>query len=187
MIETHAGRADQGIAYVAWPTNGFFADMAASRTNSMLSRVLQLRLTDVLRMQQGVTYSPAAGGGRSSQFFPHWGFISAQMEAPPAKLDGFFVDVAKIAADLRANPVSDDELQRAKKPLLEALEKARATNGYWLERLAGAQADPRLLDAVRSAEAGLERVSAADLQHAAQTWLRDDTAWKLEIRPRKGP
>jgi zinc protease len=182
LVETHTGRADQGIAYVAWPTDDFFANVAASRANSMLSRVLQLRITDVLRMQQGVTYSPSAGQ-EASTFYPHWGYISAQMEAPPEKLDGFFADIAKIAADLRANPVSDDELERAKKPAIDALEKARATNQYWLDRLSGAQADPRLLDAIRSAEPGLERVSAADIQHAAQTWLRDDTAWKLEIRP----
>jgi len=182
VVETHTGRADQGIAYIAWPTDDFFANIAASRTNSMLSRVLQLRLIDVLRMEQGVTYSPTAGQ-EASTFYPHWGYLSAQMEAPPDKLDGFFVDIAKIAADLRANPVSDDELERAKKPAIDALEKAQATNQYWLDRLSGAQADPRLLDAIRSAEAGLERVTAADIQHAAQTWLRDDTAWKLEIRP----
>ena len=32
--------------------------------------------------------------------------------------------------------------------------------------------------------AGLERVSAADVMKAAQTYLRSDTAWKLEIRPK---
>jgi zinc protease len=106
------------------------------------------------------------------------------MEAPPQKLDGFFTDVAKIAADLRTTPVSDDELERAKKPAVEALEKAVQTNEYWLNGLAGAQADPRRLTILRSAEAGLERVSAADVEKAAQTYLIDDKAWKLEVRPR---
>ena len=81
-------------------------------------------------------------------------------------------------------PATDDELERAKKPALEALEKATATNEYWLNGLAGAQADPRRLELLRSAEAGLERVSAVDVQKAAQTYLRGDTAWKLEIRPK---
>jgi hypothetical protein len=39
---------------------------------------------------------------------------------------------------------------------------------------------------LRSAEAGLERVSAADIEKAAQTYLRDGAAWKLEIRPKAG-
>jgi zinc protease len=183
LVETHAGRADQGVALVAWPTDDFFSDPAGARVDSVLGRVMQLRLTDVLRMKQGVTYSPAAGAA-TSLVFPHYGYLSAQMEAPPAKLDGFFTDVSAIAADLRAKPVTPDEMERAKKPLIEGLEKAMATNQYWLNSLSGAQADPRRLDVLRSAVAGLERVSAADLQKAAQTYLRDDTAWKLEIKPK---
>jgi zinc protease len=145
--------------------------------------VLQLRLTDTLRLKEGVTYAPNAGAV-SSSVFPHYGYIDAEMEAPPPKLDGFFADIADIAADLRAKPVTADELERAKKPAIEALEKATATNEYWLDGLAGAQADPRRLDALRSAEPNLESVSADDVQKAAKTYLRDDTAWKLEIKPK---
>jgi len=171
------------VALVAWPTTDFWTDPQGARVNGILSRVLQLRMTDVLRLKEGVTYSPNAGAV-SSSVFPHYGYIDALMEAPPPKLDGFFVDVAQIASDLRATPVSADELERAKKPAIESLEKATNTNEYWLDGLAGAQADPRRLDALRSAEPSLERVSADDLQRAAKTWLRDDTAWKLEIKPK---
>jgi zinc protease len=183
IVETHTGRADQGIAVIAWPTDDFFDDPAGARADSVLGRVLQLRLTDQLRLKEGVTYSPLAGSV-SSTVFPHYGYISAQMEAPPAKLDGFFADVAKIAADLQASPISDDELTRAKAPAIEALEKARATNEYWLGELSGAQNDRRRLALLRSAEAGLQRVTAADVQKAAQTYLRDAAAWKLEVKPR---
>jgi len=183
VVETHNGRDDQGIAFEAWPTDDYYASPDHARAASVLGRVMQLRLTDVLRLNEGVTYSPSAGAVASTTF-PHYGYIDAEMEAPPAKLDGFFVDVDKIAADLRTTPVSADELERAKKPAIEALEKATATNEYWLNGLAGAQADPRRLDMLRSAEAGLERVSAADVQKAAQAYLKGDTAWKLEIRPK---
>jgi zinc protease len=116
--------------------------------------------------------------------FPHYGYIDAEMEAPPPKLDGFFADVAQIAQDLRTTPVTADELERAKKPAIDALEKATASNEYWVAGLSGAQADPRRLDILRSAEASLVRVSADDVQKAAKTYLRDDTAWKLEIKPK---
>ena len=178
ILETHTGRADQGVALVAWPTTDFWADPQGARVNGILSRVLQLRMTDVLRLKEGVTYSPNAGAVASS-VFPHYGYIDALMEAPPGKLDGFFVDVAQIASDLRATPVTADELERAKKPAIDALEKATNTNEYWLDGLEGAQADPRRLDALRSAEPSLQRISADDLQHAAKTWLRDDPACKF--------
>ncbi len=183
VVETHTGRADQGVALVAWPTTDFWSDPRGARVNGVLGRVLQLRLTDTLRLKEGVTYSPNAGAV-SSSVFPRYGYIDAEMEAPPPKLDGFFADIANIAADLRDKPVTADELERAKKPAIEALEKATATNEYWLDGLAGAQTDPRRLDALRSAEPNLESVSADDVQKAAKTYLRDDTAWKLEIKPK---
>ena len=134
LVETHNGRADQGIAFVAWPTDGFFASPDKARANEILSRVMQLRLIDVLRLKEGVTYSPGAGSDASTTW-PHYGYISAEMEAPPEKLAGFFTDVDAIAADLAANPVKDDELERAKQPALEGLDKAVHTNGYWLASL----------------------------------------------------
>ncbi|MFI4934053.1 MAG: M16 family metallopeptidase [Caulobacterales bacterium] len=182
VVETHKGRADQAMGFETWPTDDFFANPQQARINDVLSDVIQLRLIDVLRLREGVTYAP---GARASASFvwPHWGFISAQIEAPPAKIDGFFADVAKIVADLRTTPATPDELERAKKPRIEGLEKAMATNEYWLFGLSDAQADPRRLDNLRAAEAGLERVTAADLMKAAQTYLLDEKAWKLVVKP----
>ena len=145
--------------------------------------MLRLRLIDRLRQAEGVTYSPVAYSA-PSLVFPHYGFILAEMEAPPVKLGGFYTDLAAISADLRDKPISDDELERAKKPEIDALEKAKASNGYWVEALSGAQGDPRRLDLIRSAEGQLEHVSAADVEKAAQSYLRDDTAWRLEITPK---
>jgi zinc protease len=181
VARTHTGRADQAIGFMAWPTDDYFANPQAARVNTILGEVMQLRLIDVLRLKEGVTYSPAARSS-ASLVWPHWGYVSAQVEAPPDKLAGFFADAASIAADLRNTEVSADELERAKKPRIEALQKAVATNEYWLNGLAGAQRDPRRLDVMRSAEAGLERVSADDVRKAAQTYLRDDRAWKLVVR-----
>jgi zinc protease len=183
VTESHTGRADQGIALIAWPTDDYYANPKQARVNRILGDVLRLRLIDTLRMKEGVTYTPGVAS-EASEVFPHYGYVLAEMEAPPPKLDGFFADVAGIAADLRTKPVSDDELARAKKPEIETLEKARHTNPYWLGGLSGAQADPRRLEILRTAESDLEQVSADDVEKAAKTYLRDDKAWKLEIKPK---
>jgi zinc protease len=183
LVETHTGRADQAVGFIGWPTTDFFADPSGARVNTVLGEVMELRLLDVLRLKEGVTYSPAAGAS-ASRVWPGLGYIDAYVEEPPDKLPAFFADVQSIAAELRTTPVSDDVLQRAKKPRIDALEKAMSTNEYWRDGLAGAQSDPRRLDALRSAEAALERVSAADVMKAAQTWLRDDKAWKYVVKPK---
>ena len=183
VIRTHGGRADQAIAYMAWPADDFFADTRRARATQVMSDILKLRLLDELREKQGATYSPSVGYV-ASQTWTGYGYLAASMEAPPALMDGFFRDVAKIAADLRDTPVTADELARAKTPRLDALEKAKATNEYWLGQLTGAQTDPRRLAATRSVTAQVESVTAADVQAAAQRYLRDDKAWKLVVRPK---
>ena len=183
VIRTHGGRADQAIAYLAWPADDFFADMRRARATQVMADVLKLRLTAELREKQGATYSPSVGYS-ASQTWTGYGYLAASMEVPPALMDGFFRDVAKIAADLRDTPVTADELARAKTPRLDALEKAKATNEYWLGQLTGAQADPRRLAATRSVTAQVESVTAADVQAAAQRYLIDAKSWKLVVRPK---
>ncbi len=183
VTRTHGGRADQAIGYLAWPTDDFYADTRRSRATTVLVDILKLRLTAELREKQGATYSPSVGN-TASQTWKGYGYVAASEEAPPALMDGFFRDVAKIAADLRTTPVTPDELARAKTPRLDALEKSKATNEYWLGQLSGAQADPRQLEATRSVTAQIEAVTAADVQAVAQRYLKDDKSWKLVIKPK---
>jgi zinc protease len=181
---THGGRADQGLAMIVWPTAGFYADQKQTRTLNLLAQVMQLRLIDEIREKQGTTYSPNAGHS-GSETFPDYGTMTAQIEAPPEKLAGFLSDAAKIAADLRTRPITADELQRARKPLVENIGRQRASNEWWLNELASVQTRP---EAVRSIEGGLaqyEAVTPADLQKAAQRYLVDAKAWKLEVVPAK--
>ena len=183
---THKGRGDQAIGMVAWPTEDFLSDTDRARKINILADVLQLRLTDQLRKTESVTYSPSASAAASS-VFPHYGYLDARVEIPPGKLDGFFTDVVAITADLRDKEIGADELERAKKPALDDLERRRETNEYWLAALAGVQTDPRRLNAIRTSVAQVERVSAADVRQMAQTYLVDAKAWKLEVKPVGAP
>ncbi len=181
VVETHAGRADQAIAFAAWPLPGFYADPRAARTLDVTAQVLETRLVEKVRMAEGATYSPNAGSTQS-QVFPHYGDLQALVETPPAKIAGFWRDLGAIAADMRARPPSADELARAKKPLVETLMKQRQSNEFWLLRLARAWGDPRALDAIRSQLPDLQKVSAADVQAAARARLNDAKMWRLVVR-----
>ena len=181
---THRGRPDQAMGFVAWPTTDFPSDPQRARELRMLERVLQLRLIDEVREKEAVTYSPSTDLDTSWEF-PGYGYLAASIEAPQDKLPGFFTTVDGIAADLAATPVTADELERAKKPRIEQIRKAQATNEYWLGQLGGAQTDPRRLDAVRQAVSGLEKVTPADVQRAAKTYLKKDKAWRAVVVPEK--
>jgi zinc protease len=182
VVLTHKGRADQAVAYAAWPTDDFFDNPQMARTLRVLAQVIENRLIDDLRKAAGETYSPEASA-EASLVYPKYGYLAALVEIPPARMADFYADLTRIAADLRSTDVSADELQRAKKPLIEGLQKSRATNGYWLEQLSSVHDEPRKLDAVRGVVQSLEKVDAAMLRQAAQAYLQDDKLWKLEVEP----
>ena len=177
----HKGRADQAVAYVAWPADGFYADPKRARQLTVAAQVLETRLTELVRMKEGATYSPDAASS-PSQVFPTYGYVQAQVETPPAKIASFYADVDRIAADMRAAPPSADELERAKAPTVETLLKARQTNAWWLGVLGRAQSEPRQLDAIRSQVPDVQAVTAADVQSVSRRYLTDDKAWKLIVR-----
>jgi zinc protease len=179
---THNGRADQAIAFIAWKTDDFFSNVQRARNTAMMAKIMDLRLIDELREKQGATYSPNVDYNHSS-VWTGWGYVYASVEVPPAMIDGFFRDTLKIAADLQGAPPSADEMDRARKPYLEAIAKSQSTNEYWLGQLAGAQTDPRRLAAARSALAGIERVTPADVQAAARQFLDEGKAWRLVVQP----
>lgn len=181
-VLTHTGRPDQAIGYVAWPTNDLYTNTRGMREVTLLAEVMRLRVLDELRERQGVSYSPNASS-YASIVFPGYGYISATVETSPDKVDGFFAAVSKIAAELRTGPVTADELDRARKPLMEGLQRQRQTNEYWLSALGGADRDPRRLDLIRSLFGTLDAITPADIQRAAQAYLRDEKSWRLIVRP----
>ena len=178
----HKGRADQGIALLAWPTPDLFSDTQRARSLRIMERVMQTRLTEQLRIQDGATYSPGVSL-RPSDVFPGYGYLATYAELPPAKMQLFFNVADSIATDLATTIISADELDRARKPRIAALEAAEQTNGFWIETLTGAQANPKRLDLIRTSISELERVTAEDIQRMAQTYLSLAKSWKLTIEP----
>ena len=182
---THAGRADQALAYIGWPTTDFYADPKQARILDLLADVYRLRLQQRIREEQGTTYSPQAAH-EASEAFAGYGIFSAQIEARPEALAGFLRDAEAIAGDLRDRPVEADELQRALRPRLESMQRQMNGNSWWLAHLARVQGDPRALRALASFAADYQSVTPSDLQRAAQRYLRAGQAYKIVVVPREG-
>jgi zinc protease len=179
---THKGRSDQGLAFIAWPTSDFFSDQKRTRALNLLAQVMQLRLREEIRERQGATYTATAGHA-PSETFTGYGYLSARIDAPPASLDSFFSTAMSIARDLRDKPVSADELQRARQPLIENIQRQRAGNQWWLDRLGNIQDRPEKVVSILQSMDQYLSLTPADLQRAARTYLLDDKAWRLVVTP----
>ncbi len=180
---THNGRADQALAFVAWPTTGFYSDQRRARALNVLSRVVQLRLLDEIRERQGAAYSPTASH-TASQDVPDYGYLYALIETPPDLIEGFLRDASAIARDLRERPVTADELERARRPLVEQLQRARnSSNAWWLGQLGGVQEEPQRAESIRVGMEQYAAITPAELQALARQYLVDERAFRLLVRP----
>lgn len=160
----------KGLVAVYWPaTDGLNARV--SRRLNLLAAVFKDRLRIKLREQMGGTYSPSTGAGLSDTY-PGYGFLSASATVEPEKATVVANAIKAVASDLAANGVTEDELQRAKQPLLTVLRQSQRTNSYWLGTvLAAAQEFPQKLEWSRTRLSDNEAITAAELSALAAQYL----------------
>jgi zinc protease len=182
LVLHHNGGADQAAAEIDWRTVGYFPDPQQTRSLRVLQEVLLHRLYDELRTREGIAYSPQVRVDASLDS-PDFGYLSAAADVPPDKITEFYETVSRVVDALKTKAISDEELARARDPHVDDVVKERNTNEYWIAMLSGASADPRLLDLARTTIAGLKSVTAADVLRSAQTYLRDDRAFKVVVVP----
>ena len=183
---THNGPAEQALAYIAWPTTDAIDDQTEARRIGLLSAVLDLRVTEEIRERQALAYSPGVGSS-SSDIYPGYGSIIVRGETAADKLDAFYAAVDTIIAGLRDAPVTEDELNRARLPVIEALRRSQASNEYWLGQLSDVAANPEEVQQTLTHITDLEAVTPADIQSLARQYLKADTAWRATVTSVNAP
>lgn len=176
----HDGPGEQAIGLIGWPTTDAIGDRLEARQLSILNAVIQLRLNEEVREKLGIAYSPGSAAN-SSSVFPDYGFQIMLAETRPETLPTLFGAFDSIAASLRDTPITDDELLRARAPVVESVRRSQADNGYWITQLADAGRTPETFDEIRSHVADLESATPADIQRLARQYLTADKAWRLTI------
>ncbi|MEQ1784623.1 MAG: insulinase family protein, partial [Hyphomonadaceae bacterium] len=185
---THAGEANQALAYVYWPVTDIDpeADPQMVRTLAVLAGIMRLKVTEALRETLGASYAPSVSASLSS-VYPGFGYVSADAEVKPDDVDAMIAAMRAIAGDMRAGHITADELNRAITPSLESLPQYATSNSYWLGLIAQAQGRPDLLERGKLAaiEASVRAVTLADVVAAANRWLTDENAQAARVLPGK--
>jgi zinc protease len=181
---THLGRADQAIACAAWPAPDFYSNVRASRAESLLREMLQIRLTEEFREVQGATYVPFAQDWASS-VIKDYGFLASGAETRPDQVEAFFETLDKIEAELREGRFSDDLLARARNPAVTRLYSQRNTNAFWQAALSTIQSDPRSLMSIRTLLPDVESIKRDELVAAAKLIFDKRRRVDFRITPKK--
>ncbi len=174
----HKGTEEQGFYVSYWPsTDG--KDQQSAVKRQLTATVFSLLLLDEVREKLGATYSPNANSVASTRH-DGYGYFSASVIAAPDKMSEISNAIKVITAKMIDEGVDADTLDRARKPLLEELEKDQRQNGDWLFYAARAQGQPMVLDRKRNAGKFMLAVTPADIQAVAQQYLTE--ANRLNVR-----
>jgi zinc protease len=172
----------KAISAVYWPTADM-KDIQRTRRLSMLGSVLDDRLRIQIREELGETYSPACYHV-ASDTFTGYGYMTAMVECKPEQAEPIGKLVIKIANEVATAPITDDEFERAQKPLLTQVEQMRRDNRYWAQNVVrNPQEHPERLDWARSMIKDFSTIKKEELESLAKEFLGSNRSVAVKIMP----
>ncbi|MDR3526560.1 MAG: insulinase family protein [Rhizomicrobium sp.] len=183
---THKGRADQSLSLFVWPVPDYLSDTPTSNGLLLLREILNKRMFDQIREKLGQAYDPGASLSQSMAF-KGFGVFQAHASVPAGQDGAFEAALGAIIADLQTNPVSADELDRARKPVLEHFDNSQKDNNHWVYIVAHGMDEPARLAAEQNFKAGIAAVTPNDIQALAKRYLVNSRVVHVEVEPEAKP
>ena len=173
---------DKAIVTYAWLTDDFW-DISRNRRLHVLAAVMEDRLLRTIREKLGASYSPAVYSS-SSRIYDGYGTIVAQVIVDTESIDLTRKEIAKAAHSLVSQPITEDELNRAVRPIVTSLKDMVRSNDYWLQSvIALSSRHPEQLEWAGSIIPDFSSVSVSDLKTLAKRYLVNDRLATAVVRP----
>jgi zinc protease len=179
VIVRYNGEPESAMANTYFPT-GDGMDSERRVRLALLRGVYNLKATDRFREEEGATYS-AIVSGQYSRVYEGYGLLWVGLDVTRTDIPAMYQITDEIAASMAAGEISEDELQRARQPILESLEESMERNPYWLSAVSRSQTDPQRLDDLRTARDRYQAVSVEDLTALAAEVLDPTAAYRVTI------
>ena len=174
---------DKAVAFAVWPIQPS-EDPRETAKIDVLCDILTNRLVKNIREQSGNTYAPYASSYITETFGR--GCVKAYVTTSSDKAEAVGEQIVRLADDMANKGITQEELDRAVKPLISALEKSRVTNDFWMEFLKNAQARPEKLKWRPADEARYRNIKLRDIQALAKRYLKRENAICMLVKPRLG-
>jgi len=173
----------KAIAAAYWPTTDFY-DVSDVRRLYVLGRILGNRVLERARNVQGLAYT-AQGDHAPSQAFPGYGILYGVVDAPPQKAEALAREIRDIGSEIHRDGITQDELERARNPIVAELKKLLETNAYLLSGIvSGSQERPERLKRALTSVQELSSLTVEDVEAVARKYLVPSAALPVAIVPR---
>jgi len=181
IILTHNGGEEQALVNVYWPTTDD-SDIRTSRTIRLLRAIMALKMTERLREGEAFTYS-ASSSNVESNYHPDYGYLYVGADIRAENIEPVYEIIGLIAADMANGEITDDEVLRARRPLVEQIQNAFESNSAWISWLSQSYESPDRLDRIRTITEDYSEITLEEIVETARTYLSDDTAYRVTIVP----
>jgi len=179
---TFESRDPKAYAGVYWPTTDF-SHITETRRLFVLAKALEGRILDRIRVQEGLSYT-AQSANVPSQAFPGYGVLYALVDATPDKALELTRQIREIGARTAREGITEDELERARNPVVSALKKLLMDNHYLLSAIvSGSQEQPERLIRATTSLPELQGLTVADLNEVARKYLKPEDALPVVVTP----
>lgn len=178
----YESKIDKAVALVSWPGAPIEKDIRESRRMNVLASVLNDRLRKKLREELGTTYSPNAGFSASRVF--NTAYLTTSSIATSDETALLQKHMQAIATDIASNGATQDEFDRALKPILGSLEMHLRENSHWLGTiLSQSQAKPFTLEWARERDEDYASITLEEVNALAKRYLTEDAA-RITLSPK---
>ena len=175
-------RDAKAYAIVYWPTTDF-SHISEVRRLFVLAKVLEGRVLDRIRGNQGLSYAVQSANVPSNAF-PGYGTLFALVDASPATAQRLALQMREIAGEIANGSITQDELERARNPIVNELKKLLMDNNYLMSAVVGpSQEQPQRLQRATTSVPELEALTVEQVQGVARTYLQPSDGLPVVVVP----
>ena len=169
---------------VYWPTEDIW-NISRTRRLSVLGTVFADRLRSKVREELGEAYSPYARH-IPSDTYDGYGYLMSILTVDPEQAGKIVEVVRSIGSDLSKYGITEDELQRALKPLLNSIDQQLRQNSYWLRTVAlSSQEFPEKLEWAKTMVDDYKRITLKEVNNLASKYLKDEKSLSIKVIPKQ--
>lgn len=163
---------EKSTVILTWPTTDFW-NIERTRRLSILASVVEDRIRKTVREKLGASYSPQVVS-YGSRIHPHYGYIQVEVSVEGGKEQSLADEIKKLVRQLVDNGVTEEELSRAKKPVITSVLENIKTNQYWLYSVLSLSVSyNEQLDWPRSIVSDIKNISVEEIDQLAGKYLKD--------------
>jgi zinc protease len=148
-----------------------------------LTTLMQTKLNETLRERLGGTYSPGVGGSCSREPRQEYA-ISVAFGSSPENVDLLSTATLSLIDSLKAQPVSQADVDKVKEEILRSREVEVKTNAYWLGNIgARDQAGEDLAGLGAAYDEMVKKLTPAQIQQAARQYFNTANYARFVLLP----